>query len=231
MPHSEAKLMDCMNYMAGFPDKFFDVAIVDPPYGINAPNLRMGTTAKNDSVATTLKKGRLNSGGGHMKNSKLVNMDLDWDFATPGPEYFVELFRVSKQAIIWGGNYYVLTPSRGWIVWDKMQPWENFSQFEMAWTSFDMPAKMFRYSNTGGANDHNKIHPTQKPIQLYRYCYALKQLQGIKTALDTHLGSGTNRRAAWEYGIDFYSCDTNESYLIDQEKAFQLHSSQSRLFV
>jgi site-specific DNA-methyltransferase (adenine-specific) len=168
-----------------------------------------------------------------MKNSQLVNdTELDWDDDIPSPEYFAELMRVSKHQIIWGGNYFPLPQVRGWIVWDKKQPWDNFSQVEMAWTSIDMPAKLFSLSNRGGANDENKIHPTQKPTALYNYCYdlCLKVLDEVKTSLDTHLGSGTNRVAAGNYGLDFYGCDNKQSYFDAQEKRHKLYTSQQRMF-
>ena len=153
--------MDCMQGMRQFPDKYFDVAIVDPPYGINAPDMAMGTN-------------KVRTGNGYPAEStadrlKRDGQTRDWDKAAPGPEYFAELFRVSKNQIIWGGNYFSLPPTRGIVVWDKVQPWEAFSQVEIAWTSYDVPAKLFRYSNTGGANAEKKIHPTQKPIALYEY--------------------------------------------------------------
>lgn len=173
--------------MARYPDQWFDLAVVDPPYGINAAKMQMGshpTRSRTDghgsgpgvSTASRL-KGRLNNGSGKLKNRILNKSSIDWDNEVPGDEYFKELFRVSKNQIIWGGNYFPLPPSRGIIVWDKCQPWDNFSQVEIAWTSFDMPAKIFRYSNTGGANAEKKIHPTQKPTQLYDWIYS-RFLQG-----------------------------------------------------
>ena len=134
--------MDCMAGMKLFPDKYFDVAIVDPPYGINAPNMAMGTNksrTKNgypsESTASRLKR------SGQVK---------EWDSKPPTEEYFKELFRVSKNQIIWGGNYFNLPPTKCFVVWDKVQPWDAFSQAEIAWTSYNLPAKLFRYSNTGG---------------------------------------------------------------------------------
>lgn len=183
--------VDCMTVLKLLPDKCIDVAIVDPPYGINAPNMAMGTNktrSKNgypaESTADRLRKGRLNQGAGKLKDRALLNMNCEWDFHPPDREYFDELFRVSKNQIIWGGNYFTyrtstdnngteilcgLPPTRGIVAWDKMQPWDNFSQFELAWTSYDKPAGVFRYSNTGGANKEKKIHPTQKPVNLYEY--------------------------------------------------------------
>lgn len=177
--------IDCMDGMKQFPDKFFDVAIVDPPYGINAPNMAMGTNMSRtgdgypaESTANRIKRKKINHGAGKLKNRTLTTMNFDWDSRPPEPEYFRELFRVSKNQIIWGGNYFELPPTRGIVAWDKIQPWDNFSQFELAWTSYDVPAKLFRYSNTGGANTDEKIHPTQKPIALYEYLISTFGLAG-----------------------------------------------------
>jgi site-specific DNA-methyltransferase (adenine-specific) len=167
---------DCMDLMRDKPDKFWDLAIVDPPYGINAPNMQMGSAPNRSgkgqypgtTTAVRLKKGRLNAGSGKLKDRILNTSDCGWDFEKPNPEYFGELFRVSKNQIIWGGNYFLLPPSRGMICWDKLQPWDNFSQFELAWTSFDKPARMFRYSNTGGANIEKKSTP---PKNLFLYIH------------------------------------------------------------
>jgi site-specific DNA-methyltransferase (adenine-specific) len=162
--------MDCMAGMKLFPDKYFDVAIVDPPYGINAPNMAMGTNksrTKNgypsESTASRLKR------SGQVK---------EWDSKPPTEEYFKELFRVSKNQIIWGGNYFNLPPTKCFVVWDKVQPWDAFSQAEIAWTSYNLPAKLFRYSNTGGTNSEKRIHPTQKPIALYEYLVGAFKLSG-----------------------------------------------------
>ena len=135
----ELRCQDCMEYMRGLDDGAFDLAIVDPPYGL-----------PKDST----------HGRGKLKH-RILNAGhiQDWDVA-PSKEYFDELFRVSKHQIIWGGNYFDLPPTRGIICWDKCQPWENFSQWEMAWTSFDTPASLFRFDN----RTRDKIHPTQKPV-------------------------------------------------------------------
>lgn len=158
--------MDCMEYMRSIPDKFFELAVVDPPFGINAPNMTMGTNMNRkhggyngESVAQRLKKGRLNQGAGKLKNRALNTMSCDWDFNPPSKEYFEELFRVSKNQVIWGGNYFDLPPTRGIVCWDKLQPWENFSQFELAWTSFDCPAAIIRLSNTGGPIKRSRYIP------------------------------------------------------------------------
>lgn len=176
---SELYNMDCVEGMKHYPDKYFDLAIVDPPYGINATEMQMGshpTRSRNDGygsgpgISTAVKlKGRLNNGSGKLKNRLLNKSNIGWDNEKPTKEYFEQLFRISKNQIIWGGNYFDLSTSRCVLCWDKCQPWENFSQWEMAWTSFDKPAALFKYSNTGGANVEKKIHPTQKPIKLYKW--------------------------------------------------------------
>ena len=140
--------MDCMEAMKEFPDKFFDLAVVDPPYGIGADNFKNGAGASKDGgklYSTAVKmKNRLNQGSGKLKNRLLNQSDCSWDSEPPKKEYFDELFRVCQNCIIWGGNYFNLPPTRGIIVWDKVQPWENFSQVELAWTSFDRPASLFK---------------------------------------------------------------------------------------
>lgn len=212
--------MDCMDYMRSLPDKSFDLAIVDPPYGINAPNMKMGEHGGYKSTATKIRKGRLNQGAGKLKDRALQMLPVDWDFAPPSQEYFDELFRVSKNQIIWGGNYFNLPPTRGIICWDKMQPWENFSQVELAWTSFDYPAKLFKYSTTGGANAEKKIHPTQKPIALYGWILKTFAKDGDKI-LDTHLGSGSSRIAAYKMGFDFWATEIDNGYFDSQNKRFR----------
>ena len=147
---------DCLDYMKGLPDKFFELAIADPPYGIKDAGGQTG-------------------GMGKLKNRVFTNGCIDrWDKA-PSQEFFEELFRVSQNQIIWGGNYFKLPPSRCFVCWDKVQPWENFSQVEYAWTSFNYPSKLFRYDNRTG----DKIHPTQKPVELYAWVLSVfKPVEG-----------------------------------------------------
>ena len=139
--------MDCMQGMKEFPDKFFDLAIVDPPYGLLDAGMQTGG-----------EKGLFAD-----RAFKRTNIEK-WDKA-PNKAYFNELFRVSKNQIIWGGNYFYLPPCRCFIVWDKMQPFETFSRCEYAWTSFKKPAKIFTFDNRYAG----KIHPTQKPVALYEW--------------------------------------------------------------
>ena len=210
MPISEVFNIDCLKYMKNVPDKYFELAIVDPPYGINSPNMKMGGNRGYISTAERLRKGRLNSGGGKLK----------WDYKTPSHRYFKELFRVRKNQIIWGGNYFKLPPSRCIVVWDKKQPWENFSQVELAWTSFDYPAKIVRIGVVGGKNDKLRIHPTQKPVDLYAYLLKTFAKKGDKI-FDIHLGSGSSRIAAYKLGFDFVGCEIDKEYFASANERFE----------
>ena len=222
MAISETWLGDNLQYMSKFPDKFFDLAIPDPEYGIGQPkqsNLK-GYNGR-ASLEVRLQKNRLNQGGGKLKDRVLNKSNTSWDNAPPPPEYFKELFRVSKNQIIWGGNYFPLPPSRCWICWDKCQPWENFSQIELAWTSFDNPAALFKFDNrTGG-----KIHPTQKPIELYLWELAKFAEKGFKI-LDPNLGSQSSRIASYDLDIDFYGCENDEDYFNDGNARFEAHRTK-----
>lgn len=198
--------IDCMEYMKTLPDNAFELVVADPPYGIK-------------------ENGGQTGGKGKLRNRVFNNGSIDkWDKA-PSEEYFRELFRISVNQIIWGGNYFNLPPTRCIIVWDKMQPWENFSQVEIAWTSFKGPAQLFKYDNrTGG-----KIHPTQKPTALYAWIYRRYAKEGDKI-LDTHLGSGSSRIAAYDAGLDFVGCEINKEYFDLQEKRWEDYTAQTNLF-
>lgn len=181
---------DNMQLMARYPDGFFDLAIVDPPYGI------LNKTAR----------------GGDRKFNK--DEYSQWD-KKPDQTYFDELFRVSKNQIIWGGNYFGALWTRseynkGFIIWDKNQPetLNNFSMAEMAWSSLDRPSKIFHFSVR---KNKNKIHPTQKPIELYEWLLKLYAKPTDKV-LDTHLGSGTIAIACYRAGIDLTACEISEEY-------------------
>lgn len=219
-PISKAYNCDCMKYMKNIPDNFFDLAICDPPYGISADFMNMGSTVGYPSTAKKMRSRY--RGAGKLKNRfcNLHSTEFEsWDIA-PTKEYFDELFRVSKNQIIWGGNYFDLPPCRCFVSWDKLQPWGNFSQAELAWTSFDMPAKVVRMSSRGGANDKEKIHPTQKPISLYAYLLKTFGKDGDKI-FDSHLGSGSSRIAAYKIGFDFYGCEINKVYFDAMCKRFK----------
>lgn len=202
---NEAYNIDCMDYMRTLPDNAFDLAIVDPPYGI-------------------LDSGGQTGGAGSLKNRVFQNGVIDrWDQA-PSREYFDELRRVSRNQIIWGGNYFDLPPSRCVLVWDKCQPWENFSQVEIAWTSFCLPAKIFRFDNRTG----DKIHPTQKPVNLYVWLLNKFATPGDRI-FDSHLGSGSSRIAAYRLGFDFVGTEIDKEYFEQEEKRFAEETAQLRL--
>ncbi|WP_298108021.1 DNA methyltransferase [uncultured Bacteroides sp.] len=188
-----------MDYMKSVPDKFFDLAVVDPPYGLDKKSTH---------------------GRGKLKDRCLNRGNIQrWDIR-PSQEYFNELFRVSKNQVIWGGNYFDLPPTRCFVCWDKQQVWENFSQCEMAWTSFQKPAKHVTIPNRGGQSDKNKFHPTQKPVELYSYIFKTFAKQGDRI-LDTHLGSGSSRISAYHLGLDFYSTEIDKEYFDKQEERFR----------
>lgn len=222
------------------PNDYYDLAIVDPPYGINATEMSMGQNlnrsdgwSREESTAIKVKKkGRLNTGSGKLKNRILNTSNCQWDNEKPSPEYFKELFRISKNQIIWGGNYFDLPPTRCIICWDKCQPWENFSQWEMAWTSFDKPAAMVRISNTGGANAEKKIHPTQKPVKLYRWLLNKFAKPGDKI-LDTHAGSLSIGIACEEIGFELTAYEKDEMHYNDAVLRFnkwnRLVNSQQKI--
>ena len=196
--------MDCMEYMAGLPDKAFDLAIVDPPYGLGD---------------------RLIDGGSALDNRALRQLYSGWDNEVPPDKYFYELMRVSANQVIWGGNYFKLPPTRGIICWDKVQPWQTFSAWEMAWTSFDAVARIFKFDNRTG----NKIHPTQKPVALYEWLLTNYAKSGQRI-LDTHLGSGSSAIAAYNLGFEFVGMELDEDYYKAAVERFNKHKSQERLF-
>lgn len=203
---------DNMIVMARYPDKYFDLAIVDPPYGIDLANMNMG-------IGKTKKASKA-------KNRKWIAKD--WDSETPSEKYFSELFRVSKNQIIWGGNYFQLPPCRKYIIWDKEVPEGlSFSDCEMAWTSFSGANKIFRYS--AYKNKNEKFHPTQKPPQLYKYCIDKFANPGDKL-LDTHLGSGSIALACYDYGFELTACEIDKDYFEAAVKRFELVTSQTQLF-
>lgn len=226
-PKSTSIVADSYEYIKQFADNQFTVGIIDPPYAINATKMQMGSAPNRKGkgqypgISTNVKlKGRLNSGGGTLKNRPLNQSEIDWDNELP-PDYFWEhFFRVTQHQIIFGGNYFPLPPTRGIICWDKKQSWENFSQWEMIWTSYDCPAKMYRISNTGGDNKDKKINPTQKPIKLYDKLYHDFKITSGMSVLDTHEGSGSNRIAAYKAGVDYFGIEKRHSQHIDQQERF-----------
>jgi len=194
--------MDNIELMKEYPNGYFDLAIVDPPYGISV-NMNMGR-----------KKGK-------RKNYE----DKKWDDNVPSNFYFDELFRVSKNQIIWGGNYFDLGPTRHFIFWDKQIPQGlSFSDGEMAWTSFDMAIKKYTLAN----KQDNRIHPTQKPVKLYKWLLANYAKQGDKI-LDTHLGSGSIAIACHDLGFDLTACEIDKDYFDKSMKRLNDFKLQTKL--
>lgn len=218
--------MDCMVAMKEFPDKFFDLAVVDPPYGdaLHAENVggKGWFTKYNQSCSQS---GVDRTGGTWA--AKYGKKIISWDIA-PTHEYFDELFRVSKNQIIWGGNYFSLPPARCFLVWKKLTISENFTMAmaEYAWTSFDSNAKVFEYA----PQDSTRFHPTQKPVALYAWIFKNYASPGMKI-LDTHLGSGSSRIAAYDAGLDFWGYEIDKTYFDQQEERFARHSAQQNLFL
>ena len=216
---------DCMEVMARYPDNYFDLAVVDPPYGIGFD----GNTTANGGIA-----GRRNGFTRKQHHEK-----KGWDKERPSAEYFGELQRISKNQIVWGGNYFadLLPPKKGWIFWDKKitnANNTNFSDGELAWTSFDCILRRFTYDWIGFGYLNNpqgekKIHPTQKPVALYDWIFKNYASPNDKI-LDTHLGSGSSRIAAHKAKLDFVGCELDKEYFDAQEKRFKDFSSQLTLF-
>jgi site-specific DNA-methyltransferase (adenine-specific) len=211
---------DNMELMARYPDKYFDLAIVDPPYGINIQKMNYTQSTK----------------GGIAKRNDYSNI-TDWDSNVPNKEYFNELFRISKNQIIFGGNYFELPLTKSWIVWDKKteEKYSNdFADCEMAWSSFDKPAKVVRYLWSGMLQPNMKdkqkrIHPTEKPYQLYKWILDKYAKQGDKI-LDTHLGSGSIAIACHDYGFDLVACELDKEYYDKAMERINNHVAQQKLF-
>lgn len=203
---NRAYCMDCMEGMKQFPDKYFDLAVVDPPYGIH-----------------------INSNMGRRKNNKPSSYKkVDWDNAPPSPDYFSELFRVSKYQIVWGGNYFSMPPTKCFLVWRKPSISEkvSFSMCEYARTNLPFTSKEW----IGTSNEANRFHPTQKPVALYAWIFRNYAKAGDKI-LDTHLGSGSSRIAAYDAGLDFIGFEIDKEYFDKQEERFAAHSVQTSLFL
>nr|DAI51340.1 MAG TPA: adenine specific DNA methyltransferase [Caudoviricetes sp.] len=224
--------MDCMEYMRTLPDKAFDLAIVDPPYGIGEDG------GKSRSKFVIQKNGnRLYVEDGHYEKT-------GFDAAPPPQEFFNELFRVSKEQIIWGANYFTL-PRAGAIVWDKCNDGSDQSDGEIAFNSMTSRVDIFRYmwrgmmqgkSITDGTTQQGnkalnevRIHPTQKPVALYEWLLQKYAKEGWRI-LDTHLGSGSSRIAAYNLGFDFVGCEIDREYYEKQEERFAAHTAQISLF-
>lgn len=199
---------DCLEAMRAMPDRAFDICIADPPYGLDKKILSGG---KNGHVKFHIQYGE---------------SQTRWD-KKPDAELFDEVFRVSKNQIIWGGNYFGLPPNRCFVIWDKVQPEEcTFSMAEYAWCSFESRAQIYRQSVL---TNHGKIHPTEKPIKLYRWLLEKFAKSGDRV-LDPFLGSGSSRIACHEMGFDFVGYELDKEYYDAQEKRFAKYLSQGKLF-
>ena len=197
--------------MSRYPDKYFDLAIVDPPYGIE----RSGQA----ETFTKIKK-----------HKRKYFENKGWDFEIPDVNYWNELFRVSKNQIVWGANYFTeyLPPSMGWIFWDKGQDL-SMSDGELAFTSFNKALRRIKINRGQLMVEGGTIHPTQKPIKLYKWLLSNYAKQGDKI-LDTHLGSGSSRIAAYDMGFDFTGFELDPDYFEQGNKRFEQFKSQLKLF-
>lgn len=202
--------MDCMEGMKQFPDKYFELAIVDPPYGI----ARFGN--------------RVELSNRLCKEAKINKWDIK-----PTQEYFDELFRVSKNQIIWGANNFTLPNTEYFIIWDKQQTVDNFASAEYAWTNCKMPAKVFRYSIHKVMSDRKaeggKIHPTQKPIALYKWLLKNYAKEGDKI-LDTHVGSASSLIACYQMNFDYIGFELDKEYFDKATKRIADEMAQISLF-
>ena len=201
---------DNMILMARYEDNHFDLAIVDPPYGIDVTKMTLGNGKK-----------KINRGASH------------WDSATPTKKYFKELRRVSANQIVWGANYMTenLPPSMGWVYWDKGTGKNDFSDGELAYTSFNRALRAYKISWVG-ANANNgtpRIHPTEKPIQLYEWLLMNYAKEGDKI-LDTHLGSGSIAIACHNLGYDLTACELDTEYYEKAMERINKHKRQIRMF-
>lgn len=206
--------MDCMEYMKELPDKAFDLAIVDPPYGIKRDNGFGGFGGFGKPIARKKYKG-------------------DWDSSRPDDSYFIELLRVSKQQIIWGGNFFTdqIPQANHWIFWDKQNTMPTFGDGELAWTSFDrnsVKRHILQYNGLLG-KELERIHPTQKPVKLYEWLLTNYAKPGQRI-LDTHLGSGSSAIAAHNLGFDFVGMELDKDYYEAAVKRFEKHKAQGDLF-
>jgi site-specific DNA-methyltransferase (adenine-specific) len=208
---SETHNMDCMDFMRGLPDGFFDLVIADPPYGIGANKMTLGNGKK-----TVFRGG------------------LDWDRSPMDEQFFIELRRVSINQIVWGANHFIdKMPLRSscWIFWDKGTGSNDFADGELAWASFDKVVKKFFYSWVGAnAKDGlTRQHPTQKPVALYKWLLTNYAKSGHKI-FDPMMGSQSSRIAAWDMGFDYYGCELDADYYREGEARFAAHRAKPVLF-
>ena len=194
---------DCMEVMKTFKDKQFSLAICDPPYGINVNQMNMG--------------GR----------NTIKPTDKEWDNKIPNKEYFDELLRISKEQIIWGGNYFPLKPSRCFVIWDKgeMMYGRSFAECEYAWVSMDKSARIYKLNPT----QLDRIHPTQKPVALYKWLLQNYAKEG-DTILDTHFGSLSIGIACHDLGFELTACELDKDYYEQAKQRLINHQKQLILF-
>lgn len=225
---SDVYLMDCMELMRGYPDKHFDLAVVDPPYGIG-------------------ESGAKNKTRGGLVKARAYKAFAGNDVEAAKPEYFRELMRVSKNQVIWGANHYISRipfDSSAWIVWDKVNGQTDFADCELAWTSFKSAVRMFSFMWNGMQQgntlngkimqgntklNEKRIHPTQKPVALYDWIFKNYAKPG-QLILDTHLGSGSSRIAADKAGLNFIGCELDADYFAAHEKRWKEYKMQLKLF-
>jgi len=207
--------IDCMEGMKRYPDKYFELAIVDPPYNIKFSKYNRVQQYPNGETFISNQYHK-----------------SDWDYYKPDKNYFVELFRVSKNQIIWGGNYFELPVFKHFIFWYKHQPVKNFADGELAWSSFDMPAACFDYMCYGNINadPDGKIHPTQKPIALYKWLLT-KYAKPNDKILDTHVGSASSLIACEDMGFDYVGFEIDKDYYDAATKRINQFRSQLKLAV
>ncbi len=214
-PKIELLNCDCMEYMAGVPDKFFDLAIVDPPYGIGAGG-----------------KSFVNRNTANLKNEKFYRVN-DWDKCPPDSSYWVELMRISKHWIVFGGNYFTnfLPPSRCFIVWDKKTGNNSYADCELALTSINSNARIYTkfWLGAHAVDSDGRFHPTQKPIDLYRWLLKNYAKEGDKI-LDTHGGSMSSAIACHQMGFDLTLCELDKDYYEAGVKRFREQTMQQSLF-
>ena len=232
--------MDCMEGMKEFPDKYFDLAIVDPPYGDGVALGRTEHDSVRGSRGTSIHQlnnagkwatdPRRQMGGWSTKNGRNMGNEIRkkivaWDVA-PGDDYFKELFRISRNQVIWGGNYFNLPPTRGFLIWRKTNVPQQFTMAmaEYAWMSFQQNAKVFDYSAVG---QEGRFHPTQKPVALYKWILQNYAKPGDKI-LDTHVGSASSLIACYDMGFDYVGFEIDEEYYKQAKKRLDEEMAQIR---
>jgi site-specific DNA-methyltransferase (adenine-specific) len=210
---SDFILGDCMEYMKQMPDNAFELAIVDPPYGIGANRMTLGNGKR-----------------------KIYRGSEDWDREPPKPEYFSELFRVSKNQIIWGANHFISRipiDSSCWIFWDKGTGDNDFADGELAWTSFSSTVRKYFKSWVGAnakeRNETDRIHPTQKPVALYKWLLKNFAKPGDKI-LDTHVGSASSLIACHQMGFEYLGFEIDEEYYTKAKERLELAKAQISIF-